>query len=72
MNIQQTTKEIRNQHYRTGLYVLLGLALLTITEFAASLLGITLVWVFLVIALVKAYLVLREYMHIGRLFKDEE
>jgi hypothetical protein len=72
MDIHESPEKVRNQHYRVGIYVLVGLGLLTLAEFAASLLGITLVWVFLIIALIKAFLVLRDYMHIGRLFKGEE
>lgn len=72
MNAQEDQKKVRNQGYRTGIYVLIGLGLLTLAEYAASLFGITLVWVFVIIALIKAFLVLRDYMHIGRLFKEEE
>jgi hypothetical protein len=72
MDIYESPEKVRNQQYRVGIYVLVGLGLLTLAEFAASLLGITLVWMFVVIALIKAFLVLRDYMHIGRLFKEEE
>lgn len=72
METNDSIKTLRAQRYRLGVYVLIALALLTVAEFAASNFGVTTVWVFLIIAGVKAFLVLRDYMHIGRLFKGED
>ena len=65
-------EKLRSQRYRLGITVMIILGLLTVAEYVASRLGVTLVWVFILIALNKAFLVLRDYMHIGRLFKEEE
>jgi heme/copper-type cytochrome/quinol oxidase subunit 4 len=62
----------KNRLYRLGFIVLIILGVLTLLEFALSQLNVSVVWVFMLIALVKAFLVLRDYMHIGKLFKEEE
>jgi len=58
--------------YQSGLNVLTWLAVLTIGELWFVLMGIPWWSILVVIALVKAVLVVREYMHIGRLFYGEE
>ena len=58
--------------YEKGLIVLVWLAVLTIGELWFALMGIPWWSILVVIALVKATLVVRDYMHIGRLFNDEE
>lgn len=62
----------RKAAYRSGLYVLLGLAVLTALEFgiAAALEG-SVVFLF-VIALVKAGLIIQYYMHLNRAWSEEE
>jgi hypothetical protein len=72
MNNQPVVEVEKRRLYRLGLIVLIILGVLTLLEFALSLLSVSLVWVFMLIALLKAFLVLRDYMHIGRLFKEEE
>ncbi|OGO61265.1 MAG: hypothetical protein A2029_09390 [Chloroflexi bacterium RBG_19FT_COMBO_47_9] len=72
MDNNTNPEKLRNQPYRLGINVLIVLGLLTAAEYVASRFGVTLVWVFIFIALIKAFLVLRDYMHIGRLFKEEE
>jgi len=64
--------EKKNNRFRVGGAVLLLLAVFTIGEFAISAVGATWVSIFVLIAVLKATLVLRDYMHIGRLFSDEE
>lgn len=66
-------EEKKKQAYRTGLVVMVILAALTIGEFSighyapawwAPLFGI---------AILKAFFIIRDYMHIGRVFaKDDE
>jgi len=58
--------------FESGLIVLVWLAVLTIGELWFALMGIPWWSILVVIALIKATLVVREYMHIGRLFTGEE
>jgi hypothetical protein len=58
--------------YEKGLIVLVWLAVLTIGELWFALMEIPWWSILLFIALVKASLVVRDYMHIGRLFAGEE
>ena len=62
----------RKVAYRQGFYVLVGLAVLTALEFAvASLLEGSVVFLF-VLALVKAGVILQYYMHMDRVWSEEE
>jgi hypothetical protein len=62
----------RGAAYRQGLYVLIGLAVLTVFEFAvASILGGSTVFLF-VLALAKAGLILQYYMHAESVWSEEE
>jgi hypothetical protein len=58
--------------YRIGWTVLLLLSILTIGEFFIG--SIASAWwaVLLGVALLKAFFIVRDYMHIGRLFSEEE
>ena len=58
--------------YEKGLIVLVWLAVLTIGELWFALMEIPWWSILVVIALVKATLVVRDYMHIERLFIGEE
>ena len=58
--------------YEKGLIVLVWLAVLTIGELWFALMEIPFWSILVVIALIKATLVVRDYMHIGRLFSGEE
>ena len=62
----------RKAVYEKGLIVLVWLAVLTIGELWFALMEIPWWSMLVVIALVKATLVVRDYMHIGRLFSGEE
>ena len=57
--------------YKAGIIVLLILAVFTAIEFGVSQLG-NWIAVLVVISLLKAFLVVRDYMHIGKLFSGEE
>jgi cytochrome c oxidase subunit IV len=60
------------QAYEKGVIVFIVLAMLTIGELWFALFGITWWSILILIALAKAFLVVRDYMHIGRLFSGEE
>ncbi len=62
----------RNAAYRQGTLVLIGLAVLTIVEFAvAFLLQGSVVFLF-IFALAKAGVILQYYMHLDRVWGEEE
>jgi cytochrome c oxidase subunit 4 len=62
----------RKAAYRSGIYVLVGLAVLTALEFAiAAALEGSAVFLF-VVALVKAGLIIQYYMHLNRAWSEEE
>jgi len=65
-------KKKKKTAYETGLIVLVWLAVLTIGELWFALMQIPWWSILVVIALIKATLVVRDYMHIGRLFSGEE
>ena len=58
--------------YEKGLIILVWLAVLTVGELWFALLEIPWWSLLVAIALLKATLVVRDYMHIGRLFSGEE
>ncbi len=58
--------------YRVGLTILILLVVLTIGEYGLGAVGANWISVFIAIALFKAFLVIRDYMHIGKLFAGEE
>lgn len=65
-------EEKRTQAYRQGVVVLLLLGVLTIGEFFIGSVA-SLWWMPLLgVALLKAFLIVRDYMHIGRLFAGDE
>lgn len=58
--------------FEKGLILLVWLAVLSIAELWFALMEIPWWSILVVILLVKAILVVRDYMHIGRLFSGEE
>jgi hypothetical protein len=58
--------------YENGVIVFIILAVFTIAELWFALFGLNWWSIFIVIAFAKAFLVVRDYMHIGRLFSGEE
>jgi hypothetical protein len=65
-------EESREKELRSGLYVFMMLGILTLGEFlVASIAG---PWIFIlwIVALWKTFLVVKNYMHIGSVFSDEE
>ncbi|HSR30945.1 MAG TPA: cytochrome C oxidase subunit IV family protein, partial [Anaerolineae bacterium] len=70
--VDEKTLAGRKAAYRQGLYVLIGLAVLTAVEFAvAFLLEGSVVFLF-VLALAKAGVILQYYMHLGSVWSEEE
>jgi fatty acid desaturase len=62
----------KSESFRVGLTVLILLAVLTIGEYALGAVGANWVPVFIAILLFKAFLVIRDYMHFGKLFSSAE
>jgi hypothetical protein len=58
--------------YRTGLTVLLILAVLTVIEFALASFSLNWAWLLFLVAILKAWFVVQQYMHLPRLFSGEE
>ena len=65
-------KTPNNEFYRTGVAVFIILASLTIGEFAIGTISPAWIAPLFGVAILKAYLIVRDYMHIGRLFSGEE
>ena len=66
-----TSKARLSGAYRTGVMVLLWLALLTAIEFVANMIGASTVAMFL-IAFVKAAIILQFFMHVSNLWLEGE
>jgi hypothetical protein len=64
--------EKKNEAFRIGVSVMILLAVLTIGEYWIG--GVATSWwaILLAIAVIKAFYVIRDYMHLPRLFGDEE
>ena len=65
-------EEKKKEAYSIGLMVAFFLAVLTIGEYFVGLVAYEWAAVLLGIAALKAFFVIRDYMHIGRLFAGEE
>lgn len=64
--------EKKKEKFNLGVSVFILLAALTIGEFSIAAVGTNLAVVLMLVALLKAGLIVRDYMHIGRLFTSEE
>jgi hypothetical protein len=67
-----TRESKRNIAYQIGVFVFVVLGMLTLGEFAISVVAPAWWWALVLIALIKAYYILRDYMHLGRLFSGDE
>ncbi len=65
-------EDLKKEKFNIGLTILLLLGVFTFGEFGIAAVGANVVAAFIGIALLKAFLVMRDYMHIGRLFAEEE
>lgn len=71
-NKDETLEAKKKEAFQAGLAVFILLAVFTIGEFWIGYFAVGW-WVVLIgIAILKAFLVIRDYMHIGRLFASEE
>ena len=69
---QQELKINKQASFRIGVIVFILLVVSTAVEYGIAWFGKNLVLVLIAIAVFKAFLVIRDYMHIGRLFSNEE
>ena len=58
--------------FRLGIVILLILAILTVVEFVVAKINIPWPWILYIIALIKAWFVIKHYMHFPRLFAEEK
>ena len=65
-------KKKKKAAYEKGIILLVWLGVLSIAELWFALMDLPWWSILVVIALIKAALVVRDYMHIGRLFYGEE
>lgn len=65
-------KRTIKEKYQLGVYVFVLLAVLTIGEYMIGAAGAPWVAVYFGIAIVKAWFVLQNYMHLPKLFAPEE
>ena len=71
-NKNETPNQAYKDALRSGLLVFGMLALLTAGEFIVAVIASPWSFILWIVALSKAFFVVRDYMHIGRLFGDEE
>ena len=64
--------ELKKEKYSMGVTIAVLLGVTTIGEFGIALVGKNLGAILMLVALFKAFLVVRDYMHIGRLFTSGE
>ena len=69
---KEEKKDSRGQALYTGIWVLIMLAVLTLGEFLVGVIAPPWGSFLLVIAAFKAYWVIKDYMHVGRLFASDE
>ena len=62
----------RKADYRQGVMVLIGLAVLTVLEFVVAVILQGSVSLLFIIVLAKAGLILQYFMHVNRVWSDEE
>ena len=65
-------KKKKKAAYEKGIIILVWLAVLSIAELWFALMELPWWSILVVIALIKAVVVVRDYMHIGRVFYGEE
>ena len=65
-------EEKKRSAYKVGVTVLVILAVLTVIEFTVASFNFNWTWLMFGIALLKAWFVVQNYMHLPRLFKQEE
>lgn len=71
-NTKGNFSESHKDALRSGLLVFGMLGILTIGEFIVAVIAPPWTFILWIVALTKAFFVVRDYMHVGRLFGDEE
>jgi hypothetical protein len=72
MDDYQKLMDKKNERYQIGITIIIILGVLTIGEFMLGDTGLNVTSVLWGIAIVKAFMVVRDYMHISRLFGGGE
>lgn len=69
---EETPEDAYEAELSSGVYIFMMLGVLTVGEFLVA--SIAAPWVFILwaVALWKSYLVVKDYMHVGHVFSDEE
>jgi hypothetical protein len=70
--MEAKTNEAKSEAYRVGIVVLILLTTMTIGEYFVGAIAIGWTWPLWGIALIKAWLIIRDYMHLPRLFAGDE
>jgi len=66
------TEDLHKKALTAGLWVLLMLGVFTVGEFLIAVIAPPWTVLLFIAAIVKAYYVAKDYMHVGRLFAGEE
>jgi hypothetical protein len=66
-----SVEEKKKAAYRLGVIVLIGLAVLTVIEYYVSFLPTTATPALFVLALAKAWAIIKYYMHVSSLWSEE-
>lgn len=72
MNDYDKLMEKKNEKYQIGITIAIILAVLTIGEFMLADVGANWVSILILIALIKAFFIIRDFMHLGSVFSSEE
>lgn len=65
-------KDSRREALYSGVWILLMLAVLTIGEFLIGVIASPWAFILIFVAAFKAFWIIKDYMHIGRLFPSDE
>ncbi|MGW8251052.1 MAG: cytochrome C oxidase subunit IV family protein [Anaerolineales bacterium] len=69
--VDEKLEEKKRETYRRGVAVIILLFFLTLSEYWLGVVAYAWWAVIFAIAIIKAFFVVRDYMHIGRLFETE-
>jgi len=70
--VNNETKEKKTTAYNIGVVVFILLIALTIGEYFIGSIAVGWTWPLWLIAIIKAVLIIRDYMHVNRLFAGNE
>lgn len=71
-NQDMNNEDARKEALRAGLWVLLMLTVLTLGEFLVAVIAPPWGNLLLLVAIWKAFYIVKDYMHVGRLFSGDE